>query len=227
MTPAPGVHPRGGESTRGPAGVEGQRRTAAGEHLPLTQPQIAMSGHAIEARLNAEDPANDFLPSTGPIVRLRLAEGEGLRCDAGVEEGSAISPFYDSMIAKLIAHGPDRAAAIARLACGLERTLVAGPKTNAAFLHALVTHSAFCRGEVRTGLLAREPSRLAPARRDARAVSIGVARMLKGEANARRSASGLPGDVTSPWSAQDAFQLGAPRRQGRTVLVDGVATKVE
>ncbi|HKD58283.1 MAG TPA: biotin carboxylase N-terminal domain-containing protein [Hyphomicrobiaceae bacterium] len=215
------------ESITGLDLVEWQLRVAAGERLPLTQAQIAMSGHAIEARLNAEDPANDFLPSTGPIVRLRLGEGEGLRCDAGVEEGSAISPFYDSMIAKLIAHGPDRAAAIARLACGLERTLVAGPKTNAAFLHALVTHSAFGRGEVDTGLIGRELNRLAPARRDARAVSIGVARMLKGEANARRSASGLPGDVTSPWSALDAFQLGAPRRQGRTVLVDGVATKVE
>src|SRR5215471_6226613 len=136
------------ESITGLDLVEWQLRVAAGERLPLTQEQIAMSGHAIEARLNAEDPANDFLPSTGPIVRLRLGEGEGLRCDAGVEEGSAISPFYDSMIAKLIAHGPDRAAAIARLACGLERTLVAGPKTNAAFLHALVTHSAFGRGEV-------------------------------------------------------------------------------
>src|SRR5262252_4430152 len=78
-----------------------------------------------------------------------------------------------------------------------------------------------------TGLIGRELARLAPAPLDARAVSIGVARMLKGDANARRNASGLAGDAASPWSAQDAFQLGAPRRQGRTVLVDGVATKVE
>ncbi|MBO0741169.1 MAG: carbamoyl-phosphate synthase subunit L, partial [Hyphomicrobiaceae bacterium] len=214
------------ESITGLDLVAWQLRIAAGERLPLTQAEIAISGHAIEARLNAEDPANDFLPSTGPIVRLRLAEGEGLRSDAGVEEGSPISPFYDSMIAKLIAHGPDRAAAIARLACGLEQTLVAGPKTNAAFLHALVTHKAFGRGEVDTGLIGRELARLAPARFDARAIGIGVARMLKGETNARPSRNALP-DAASPWNAQDAFQLGGPRRQGRTVLVDGVATKVE
>jgi 3-methylcrotonyl-CoA carboxylase alpha subunit len=215
------------ESITGLDLVEWQLRIAAGERLPLTQAHIAMSGHAIEARLNAEDPANGFLPSTGPIVRLRLAEGAGLRCDAGVEEGSAISPFYDSMIAKLIAHGPDRAKAIARLTCGLEHTLIAGPKTNAAFLHALVTHKAFGRGEVDTGLIGRELARLAPARFDARAVSIGVARMLTGDGNARPNANALAGDAASPWSTQDAFQLGGPRRQRRTVLVDGVATQVE
>jgi 3-methylcrotonyl-CoA carboxylase alpha subunit len=215
------------ESITGLDLVEWQLRIAAGERLPLTQAHIAMSGHAIEARLNAEDPANDFLPSTGPIVRLRLAEGEGLRNDVGVEEGSVVSPFYDSMIAKLIASGPDRAAAIARLACGLEHTLVAGPKTNAAFLHALVTHKAFGRGEIDTGLIGRELARLAPSGFDARAIGIGVAHMLRGDANARPNAHGLPGDAVSPWSAQDAFQLGGPRRQARTVLVDGVATKVE
>jgi 3-methylcrotonyl-CoA carboxylase alpha subunit len=214
------------ESITGLDLVEWQLRIAAGERLPLTQAHIAMSGHAIEARLNAEDPGNDFLPSTGPIVRLRLAQGEGLRNDAGVEEGSVISPFYDSMIAKLIAHGPDRAAAIARLACGLEHTFVAGPKTNAAFLHALITHRAFARGAVDTGLIGRELAGLAPAHFDARAIGIGVARMLKGEANARPHGHALD-DRVSPWSAQDAFQLGGPRRERRTVLVDGLATKVE
>ncbi|HEY7084348.1 MAG TPA: biotin carboxylase N-terminal domain-containing protein [Hyphomicrobiaceae bacterium] len=215
------------ESITGLDLVEWQLRIAAGERLPLTQAHIAMSGHAIEARLNAEDPVSDFLPSTGPIVCLRLPQGEGLRNDAGVEEGSLISPFYDSMIAKLIAHGPDRAAAIARLACGLEHTLVAGPKTNAAFLHALVTHKAFGRGEVDTGLIGRELARLAPAHFDARAIGIGVARMLKGEAKARSNAHALAGDAASPWSAQDGFQLGGARHEHRTVLVDGVATKVE
>jgi 3-methylcrotonyl-CoA carboxylase alpha subunit len=201
--------------------VEWQLRIAAGERLPLTQAHIAMAGHAMEARLNAEDPANGFLPSTGPIVRFRTAEGEGLRIDAGVEEGSAIPPFYDSMIAKLIAHGPDRRKAMARLARGLEDTIVAGPKTNAAFLHALLTHPAFARGEMDTGLIGRELGLLAPARFDARAVRLGVARMLMGPANA------AGGDAASPWSARDGFQLGGPRRQRRTVLVDGVATQVE
>ena len=201
--------------------VEWQLRVAAGEKLPLPQGQIQMSGHAIEARLNAEDPGNGFLPSTGRIVRFRLAQGQGLRVDAGVEEGSVISPFYDSMIAKLIAHGADRPQAIARLSRGLEDTVVAGPKTNAAFLHALLAHPAFCGGLMETGLIGRELGLLAPARFDARAIGAGVAQMLLGDTRPTARDSG------SPWSTQDGFQLGGPRRQRRTVLADGVATEVE
>ena len=201
--------------------VEWQLRVASGETLPLAQSQIEMSGHAIEARLNAEDPANGFLPSTGPIVAFETPASEGLRVDAGVDAGSTISPFYDSMIAKLIAHGADRSQAIARLSRGLEDTVIAGPKTNAAFLHALIQHPAFAPGEMDTGLIGRELGRLAPARFDARAVSAGVVRMLLGDA--KRMAR----DADSPWSTPDAFQLGGPRRQRRTVLVDGVATQVD
>jgi 3-methylcrotonyl-CoA carboxylase alpha subunit len=201
--------------------VEWQLRVASGEKLPLGQGQIRMSGHAIEARLNAEDPASGFMPSTGPIVRFRVALGEGLRVDAGVEEGSEISPFYDSMIAKMIAHGVDRTQATARLAQGLEGALVAGPRTNAAFLRALVTLPAFRDGLMDTGLIGREIAALAPARFDARAVSAGVARMLLGDTKQEAQA------VASPWGTQDAFQLGSPRRQRRTVLVDGVAMQVE
>ena len=98
--------------------VEWQLRVASGEKLPLAQAQIEMSGHAIEARLNAEDPANGFLPSTGPIVAFETPAPEGLRVDSGVEAGSTISPFYDFMVAKLIAHGADRPQAIARLSRG-------------------------------------------------------------------------------------------------------------
>ncbi len=98
--------------------VEWQLRVASGEKLPLGQAQIKMSGHAIEARLNAENPAKRFMPSTGPIVRFDTPASEGLRVDSGVEAGSVISPFYDSMIAKLIAYGADRPQAIARLARG-------------------------------------------------------------------------------------------------------------
>jgi 3-methylcrotonyl-CoA carboxylase alpha subunit len=123
------------------------------------------------------------------------------------------------MIGKLITYGTDRPQAIARLSQGLEGTVVAGPRTNAAFLHALLAHPAFVRGEMDTGLIGRDLSALAPARFDARAVGAGVARMLMGETTDRT--------VGSPWSAQDAFQLGGPRRQRRTVLVDGVSTPVE
>ena len=172
--------------------VEWQLRVASGEKLPLDQAQIKMSGHAIEARLNAEDPASGFLPSMGPIVVFETPSQDGLRVDSGVAAGSVISPFYDSMIAKLIAHGADRPQAIARLAQGLEETVVAGPKTNAAFLHALITHPAFRRGEMDTGLIGRELSALAPARFDARAVSAGVVRMLVGDTNSSAGGPRLP-----------------------------------
>ncbi len=201
--------------------VEWQLRVAAGETLPLAQPQINMSGHAIEARLNAEDPARGFLPSTGPIVAFETPRLEGLRVDAGVEVGSVISPFYDSMIAKLIAHAPDRAGAIARLAAALDATVVAGPRTNNAFLYALIAHPAFQRAEMDTGLIGRELESLAPAGFDARAVAAGVVRLLLG--GAKQGA----GEARSPWNAQDAFQLGPPRVEQRTVLVDGAPVKVE
>jgi 3-methylcrotonyl-CoA carboxylase alpha subunit len=208
--------------------VEWQLRVAAGEPLPLAQSQIAMSGHAIEARLNAEDPAKGFLPSTGPIVAFEMPELEGVRVDAGVEEGSAISPFYDSMIAKLIASAPDRATAIARLGGALERTAVAGPKTNAAFLHALIGDPLFAAGRMDTGLIGRELERLAPKGFDAKAVGFGVMHMLwhvHDDVESLRRQGWR--ESYSPWSAQDAFQLGPPRRQELTVMADGIARRVE
>jgi 3-methylcrotonyl-CoA carboxylase alpha subunit len=208
--------------------VEWQLRVAAGEPLPLGQAQIQMSGHAIEARLNAENPANGFLPSTGPIVAFETPTLEGLRVDSGVEQGSVISPFYDSMIAKLIASGADRSAAIVRLAQALEGTIVAGPRANAAFLHALLTHPAFQRGDMDTGLIGRELAALAPAAVDAKAIGFGVMHMLwhaHDDVELRRRDGAR--EAYSPWSAQDAFQLGGPRRQQLTVLANGAATKVE
>ena len=208
--------------------VEWQLRVACGEPLPLAQSRIEMSGHAIEARLNAEDPAEGFLPSTGGIVAFDTPAQEGLRVDSGVEQGSIISPFYDSMIAKLIAHGPDRAVAITRLASALEETVVAGPKTNAAFLHALATHAAFRAGEMDTGLIARELSTLAPASFDAKAAAFGVMHLLwHAHDDAELARSNALSERYSPWSAQDAFALGGPRRQQLTVLADGAPIKVE
>ena len=179
-----------------------------------------MSGHAIEARLNAEDPAQGFLPSTGPIFEFEIKSLTGLRVDSGVQAGSVISPFYDSMIAKLIASGADREEAIGVLARALASGDVAGPKTNAAFLHALDHASGFRAG--RDGHRAHR-ARARPALRlrafNAQAVAFGVRQMLG------RMPAGE--DRHSPWSAGDGFQLGAPRRQELTVLVDGVATKLD
>jgi 3-methylcrotonyl-CoA carboxylase alpha subunit len=209
--------------------VEWQLRVASGEPLPLSQDEIAMSGHAIEARLCAEDPANGFLPSTGPIVRFDPPCGEGIRVDSGVEQGSAIPPYYDSMIAKLIASGPDRATAIERLADALRMTLVAGPRTNAAFLHALLTHPAFGGGTMDTGLIGREGASLTSVTPSPGAIAYGVTEMLwRGyhDLAARRAASSR-GDGYSPWNAYDGFQLGESRRQRITVLADGVPTGAE
>jgi 3-methylcrotonyl-CoA carboxylase alpha subunit len=140
--------------------VEWQLRVAAGEALPLSQNQVPLTGHAFEARLYAEDVPAGFLPATGRLVHLAFPAG--VRADTGVRPGDAISPWYDPMIAKIVAHGPTRAIALSRLARGLEETEVAGTVTNLAFLGALARHEGFARGEVDTGLIARDVSRLAP-----------------------------------------------------------------
>jgi 3-methylcrotonyl-CoA carboxylase alpha subunit len=208
--------------------VEWQLRVASGERLPRQQGEITCTGHAIEARLCAEDAARGFRPSIGRIAAFEVPSGEGLRVDAGVETGSIVPPYYDSMIAKLIASGPDRATAIGRLKKGLKDTIVAGLKTNAAFLHALLSHSAFARGEMDTGLIGRELDRLAPKGVDLQAVAEGAVALVELRQDALEAARRMfSGEANSPWSARDAFQLGPPRRQSITVLVDGAETPVE
>jgi 3-methylcrotonyl-CoA carboxylase alpha subunit len=142
--------------------VEWQVRVARGEPLPLAQDAVRVTGHAVEARLYAEDAEGGFLPSTGRLSRLAFPAGPGLRVDAGVEEGQEVTPFYDPMIAKIIAHGPDRAAAIDRLVAALDATIAEGPKTNRAFLARLAAHPAFRAGEVHTGFIAAHEATLAP-----------------------------------------------------------------
>jgi 3-methylcrotonyl-CoA carboxylase alpha subunit len=121
--------------------VEWQFRIAAGEKLPLAQTDVALSGHAVEARLYAEDPETGFLPSTGKLVAFDIPPG--VRVDTGFEAGSIVTPYYDAMIAKLIAHAPTRALAIDKLAQAMEGSVVAGPRTNTAFLAALVQSEGF------------------------------------------------------------------------------------
>src|SRR5436190_3588457 len=155
--------------------VEMQFRVAAGERLPLTQAQVPINGHAAEARLYAEDPARGFLPSTGKLVALELPAGEGVRVDTGVEAGSVVSPYYDPMIAKVIAHGSDRAQALARLATALGETVVVGPHANAAFLKALVSHPEFRAGNFDTGFIDRHLTELTKIDPQAEAAAIGAA----------------------------------------------------
>jgi len=133
--------------------VEWQLRVASGEPLPLRQDQITLTGHAFEARLYAEDVPAGFLPATGQLAHLQFGAA---RIETGVRQGDRISPFYDPMIAKLVTHGPTRKAALGALARALSETQVAGTVTNLAFLGALARHAGFARGEVDTGLIARD-----------------------------------------------------------------------
>jgi acetyl-CoA/propionyl-CoA carboxylase, biotin carboxylase, biotin carboxyl carrier protein len=135
--------------------VEQQLRVAAGAPLTLRQEQLVPRGHAVEARLYAEDPANGFLPAIGTIRRYREPVGPGVRVDAGVREGDEIGTAYDPMLAKVIAHGPDRAAAIARLDRALATLELVGVTTNAAFTRALLARDDVRAGEQDTGLLER------------------------------------------------------------------------
>jgi 3-methylcrotonyl-CoA carboxylase alpha subunit len=144
--------------------VEWQLRVAFGEKLPLSQDQIKMSGHAIEARVYAENPNKDFMPSVGKIRTWRLPpQADGLRIDAGYREGDAVSPYYDAMLAKVIAWAPTREAAIDRVNRGLEETDVRGIVTNIPFLSALVTHPGVRANKIDTGFIERELKALTPA----------------------------------------------------------------
>ena len=134
--------------------VEWQLRVAAGEDLPKRQDELSIDGHAFEARLYAEDVPKGFLPATGTLTHLVF--DPACRADSGVRSGDTISPFYDPMIAKVVVHGPTRDVALARLRQALANTEVGGTVTNLAFLGALAGHEGFRRGEVDTGLIARD-----------------------------------------------------------------------
>ena len=134
--------------------VEMQIRVARGEDLPVTQNEVALTGHAIEARLYAEDPANDFLPATGCADLFLTPSGDGIRVDSGVETGSEISPFYDPMIAKIIAYGTTREDARIKLVKALHDTAIFGVKTNRSFLIEALEKDAFAKGEATTAFIA-------------------------------------------------------------------------
>ncbi len=178
--------------------VELQFRVAAGERLPA-QSAIALNGHALEARLYAEDPAKNFLPSIGALRRLGLPSGD-IRVDAGVREGDAVTMFYDPMIAKVIAHGATRDEARLKLARAMEQVEVAGVKTNAAFVARCLRDPAFAAGDIDTGFIDRNMAALAPKPGAARPEDIALA--AKGVLLA--SASALPG----PWGINDTFRIG-------------------
>ncbi|MER5376361.1 biotin carboxylase N-terminal domain-containing protein [Streptomyces sp. NPDC002553] len=143
--------------------VEWQLRAAAGEPLAFGQDDIALTGHAVEARLCAEDPSRGFLPSGGTVLRLREPQGDGVRTDSGLVEGSEVGSLYDPMLSKVIAYGPDRATALRKLRAALAETVTLGVQTNAGFLRRLLAHPAVVAGELDTGLVERVAEDLVPA----------------------------------------------------------------
>ncbi len=143
--------------------VEWQLRVARGERLPKLQDEVQISGHALEARLYAEDADGGFLPSIGTLHRLHFpANKANLRIDSGIEEGGEISPYYDPMIAKIIAYGPDRRSAIETLLSGLDETIINGVKTNRGFLARVLGHQAFRDAELGTHFIAEHSETLQP-----------------------------------------------------------------
>ncbi len=189
--------------------VEWQLRIAGGEPLPLRQDELSINGWAMEARLYAEDPAKGFLPSTGTLEFLRFGRADHGRIDTGVEQGAEISPFYDPMIAKLIAHGGDREQAIARLHAMLSGSAVWPVKTNAAFLVKALDHPDFLSGQIDTGLIDRDGDAMAePPEPPADALAAAAAALVREE--------------NSP-----GFRLNAEAVRSGWFLLDGEAVEIQ
>jgi 3-methylcrotonyl-CoA carboxylase alpha subunit len=200
--------------------VEWQLRVAAGEPLPAKQEALRIDGHALEARIYAEDPSRNFLPATGRIYHLSTPpESPEVRVDTGVRAGDVVTPYYDAMIAKLVVHGRDRASARERLAAALDALEVAGPVTNVDFLKRLVRCRAFAESRVDTGLIGRhEEELLAPPGPPSKAALVLAALSVQLARTGRRS---------SPWSLVDGWRLGS-RGLGALVFRDhGAVYEVE
>ncbi|HZB93245.1 MAG TPA: acetyl/propionyl/methylcrotonyl-CoA carboxylase subunit alpha [Stellaceae bacterium] len=189
--------------------VEWQFRVAAGEPLPFRQSEVKHSGHAIEVRLYAEDPARNFLPMTGRLLRLVVPAAPGLRVDTGVREGDAVGVHYDPMIAKVIAWGDDRDMALNRLAAGLARYRIAGLATNRDFLLRLARHPAFAAGAIDTGFIERHRAALIPPPAPAPRLALAAVSLvlLRDQWDAAARAAGRAGDPHSPWHRRDFWRL--------------------
>jgi acetyl-CoA/propionyl-CoA carboxylase biotin carboxyl carrier protein len=183
--------------------VEWQLRIAAGERLSFGQEDVALTGHAVEARICAEVPSRNFLPSAGTVLALDEPAGEGVRVDSGLSAGSEIGTSYDPMLAKVIAYGPDRATALRRLRAALAGTTVLGLETNTGFLRRLLAHPDVVSGEMDTGLIDRELAGLVPS---AVPVEVYAAAALLRHAALEPAAAG--GGWTDPFSVPSGWRLG-------------------
>ena len=203
--------------------VAWQLLVAAGEPLPLAQDEISFSGHAIEARLCAEDPARDFMPAAGRVARLRFPPPGGpapIRIDSGVDEGDTVTPHYDSLLAKVIVWGADRAAAARRLAWALAEIELAGLPSNLRWLSAVAAHPEFAAGACDTGFAARRRADLLPQPDAAPPAALALAALFVLLDRRRRAAAESP---ASPWAAADGWRLNDDARD-EILLVDGETT---
>lgn len=193
--------------------VEWQLRVASGEPLPLRQDQLQIHGHAIEARICAENPDNNFLPATGTLqvyglpthATFERAPG-AVRVDSGVRQGDTISPFYDSMVAKLIVHGATRAEALARLDAALAQTHIVGLATNVQFLRHVTTSASFAEAELDTALIPREAAALF--QQDKVGLPLAAAALVADTLRAER-AQGAAADTSGwrdPWAQRDGWR---------------------
>jgi 3-methylcrotonyl-CoA carboxylase alpha subunit len=207
--------------------VEWQLRVAAGEPLPICQPDLVLHGHAIEARLYAEDPERGFLPQTGTLHGLRFPPPELARVDTGVRQGDTVSPFYDPMIAKIISWGEDRAAAVGRLRRALAETAVLGVGTNLAFLARVAAHPEFMSGTVDTGFIERHRAALVPPRRPAPNTVLAAAALLRllAREDAANAAASRSGDPFSPWARVDGWRLNGRGHQ-ELIFRDGAEERL-
>jgi len=198
--------------------VEWQLRVAAGEPLPRKQSELAISGHAIEARVYAEDPSRDFMPSIGKLAHVAMpAATADVRIDTGVRQGDEITPFYDPMIAKLIVHGETRAEAIARMRMALAQYQIVGVRTNVEFLGRLMSAPAFVDAALDTALIDREREHLFAPRGETSREMWELAAQAHWLAE-RRKATLL--QARSPWDGRDAWALGV-RGERRLKLREG------
>ncbi|PQZ61586.1 3-methylcrotonyl-CoA carboxylase [Achromobacter sp. MYb9] len=195
--------------------VEWQLRVAAGQPLPARQEDLRINGHAIEARIYAENPEKGFLPSIGTLAYLGLPPhtafaNADIRVDGGVRTGDTITPFYDPMIAKLIVHGADRDQARARMLQALAQTQAVGVQTNVAFLSRLMQDSAFAAADLDTGLIERQRATLLPEPQAASAATLALASaaVLVRQGLAQPGAQTAAKGPSDPWDARDGWRLG-------------------
>jgi 3-methylcrotonyl-CoA carboxylase alpha subunit len=206
--------------------VEWQLRIASGEPLPKTQQELAINGHAIEARIYAEDPERGFLPSIGRLVHWRMPEAtRRIRVDTGVRTGDTISPFYDPMLAKLIVWGEDRERAIQEMLAALDECEVVGVATNVAFLQRLIKHEAFASGQLDTGLIDKHRAALFPlaSPTPARALLVAALAEYADFAEAATARALASGDPHSPWHSIDAWWNASATYAIELIFADGEA----